>query len=59
MTSIMSPFGISNVRDDLFLLASGVTPAREAEAECMTEVPNEQELSPLACWYYIWIVPSM
>ena len=30
----------ANVPDDLSLLASGVTPAREAEAGGMTEVPK-------------------
>ena len=33
------PF-LPNVPDDLSLLASGVTPAREAEAGGMTEVPK-------------------
>jgi len=31
---------LPNVPDDLSLLASGVTPAREAEAGGMTEVPQ-------------------
>ena len=40
--AVMSSGDISsaNVPDDLFLLASGVTPAREAEAGGMTEVPQ-------------------
>jgi len=33
-------YSSANVPDDLSLLASGVTPAREAEAGGMTEVPQ-------------------
>jgi len=39
----------ANVPDDLSLLASGVTPAREAgKAGGMTEVPQAWELGPSA-----------
>ena len=47
-------FCSANVPDDLSLLASGVTPAREAEsAGGMTEVPKGQGLAPSVCSQYI------